>query len=63
MNAAIQQLHAAGHPVQDEDIARLSPFARRHLAVLGDYSFLLPNLAGQLRDLRDPANPDDGGDD
>jgi TnpA family transposase len=59
MNAAIQQLHAAGHPIQDDDITRLSPFVRRHLAVLGDYSFLLPNLAGQLRELRDPASPDD----
>ena len=24
----------------------------------GDYSFLLPDLAGALRELRDPASPD-----
>jgi hypothetical protein len=54
MNAASQQLSAAGRPIQDDDIARLSPFVRRHLAVLGAYSFLLPELAGNLRDLRHP---------
>ncbi len=27
---------------------------RRHIAVQGDYSFLLPALDGRLRELRDP---------
>ncbi|MDX6324801.1 MAG: hypothetical protein QOK15_1155 [Nocardioidaceae bacterium] len=63
MNAAIQQLSAAGHAVLAEDIARLSPFLRRHLAVLGDYSFMLPELAGNLRELRHPDSPDDHDDD
>jgi hypothetical protein len=31
-----------------------SPFVRRHLGVHGDYSFLLPELAGNLRELRYP---------
>jgi hypothetical protein len=63
MNAAIQQLSAAGHAVLAEDVARLSPFLRRHLAVLGDYSFMLPELAGNLRELRHPDSPDDHDDD
>ncbi len=54
MNAALDQLRANGHPVLDEDVVRLSPFVRRHLGVHGDYSFLLPELAGTLRELRDP---------
>jgi iron-sulfur cluster repair protein YtfE (RIC family) len=58
MNAALEQLRARGHPVLAEDVARLSPFARRHLRVHGDYSFLLPDLVGALRDLRDPNSPD-----
>ncbi len=58
MNAALEQLRAHGHQVQDEDVARLSAFRRRHLRVHGDYSFLLPELAGALRALRDPDNAD-----
>ena len=60
MNAALCELRAQGHPVLDEDVRRLHPFRRRHLAVTGDYSFLLPQLEGKLRELRDPAgHPDD----
>jgi hypothetical protein len=51
MNAALNQLRANGNAVLDEDIV---PFVRRHLGVHGDYSFLLPELAGTLRELRDP---------
>jgi len=58
MNAALEQLRAGGHRVDDEDVARLSPFIRRHLRVHGDYSFLLPELAGALRELRDPTSRD-----
>lgn len=54
INAALEQLRAAGYPVLDDDVRRLHPFMRRHLAVQGDYSFLLPALDGRLRELRDP---------
>ena len=35
MNAALDQLRARGSLVLDEDVARLSPFARDHLNVGG----------------------------
>jgi TnpA family transposase len=54
INAALGQLRAAGYPVLDQDTIRLHPFMRRHIAVQGDYSFLLPALDGRLRELRDP---------
>ncbi len=54
IDAALDQLRAQGHPVADEDVARLSPFVRHHLNVHGKYSFLLPELAGGRRALRDP---------
>ena len=45
MNAALDQLRAAqGYLVLDEDVARLSPFARDHLNVVGNYTFALPDL-------------------
>ena len=49
----------------DEDVRRLHPFMRRHLAIQGDYSFLLPALDGRLRELSDPTegqDEDDGED-
>jgi hypothetical protein len=46
--------------VDDADVARLSPLARRHLNVHGRYSFTLPELPGGLRPLRDPDQPDEG---
>jgi TnpA family transposase len=58
MNAALEQLRAQGHLVLDEDVARLSPFVRHHLNVHGKYSFLLPELLGGLRALRDPDAPE-----
>ena len=59
MNAALDQLRAQGHPVLDDDIARLSPLTRKHLNVLGRYGFLLPELPDGLRPLRDPNSIDD----
>jgi len=60
LDAAVRQLEAQGYPVRDEDMARLSPFVRKHLGVHGAYNFLLPDLApGVIRDLRDPDTPDD----
>jgi hypothetical protein len=32
--------------VHEADIARLTPFARHHVNMLGRYSFQLPGLAG-----------------
>jgi len=61
LDAAVRQLRTQGYPVLEEDMARLSPFVRRHLGVQGTYSFVLPDLApGAIRELRDP---DDGDDD
>ncbi|MEP6856062.1 MAG: Tn3 family transposase [Pedococcus sp.] len=54
LDAALTQLRAQGYPVRDEDVARLSPYMRRHLNVHGHYSFLLPDFAGLRRALRDP---------
>ena len=59
MSAVVDELRAQGYPVKDEDAARLSPFVRHHINVLGRYSFFLPELPGGLRPLRDPNAPDD----
>ncbi|WNI19679.1 Tn3 family transposase [Streptomyces sp. ITFR-21] len=54
MNAALDQLRANGHEVREEDVARVSPFVRHHINMLGRYSFALPEIPGGLRPLRDP---------
>ena len=60
MNAALETLRAQGYLVLGEDVARLSPFVREHLNVVGKYSFLLPDLGeGGFRPLRDPGAGDD----
>lgn len=59
MNAALGQLRAEGYPARDEDLARLSQFVRHHLDVHDRYSFVLPDLAGGVRPLRDPDADDD----
>lgn len=60
LDAAVHRLKAQAYPVRDEDMARLSPFVRKHLGVHGAYNFLLPDLAPRtIRDLRDPDAPDD----
>jgi hypothetical protein len=59
MDAAITQLWADGFDVRDEDVARLSPFVRHHVNMLGRYSFQLPELPGGLRPLQDPDADDD----
>jgi TnpA family transposase len=58
-DAALRRLRALGHQVLDEDVARLSPFVRRHLNVHGKYSFRLPELPGGFRSLRDPDAPEE----
>jgi hypothetical protein len=59
MDTAVNQLRADGFDVRDEDVARLSPFVRQHINMLGRYSFQLPDLPGGLRPLRDPGAPDE----
>lgn len=60
MDRALAQLRRHGYPVGDDDVARLSPFMRRHIGIDGHYSFHLPDLAGAThRPLRDPDSADD----
>jgi hypothetical protein len=59
MDAAVNQLRADGFDVRDEDVARLSPFVRHHINMLGRYSFQLPELPGGLHRLRDKDTTDD----
>nr|WP_275297145.1 Tn3 family transposase [Streptomyces cyaneogriseus] len=59
MDAAVNQLRTDGFEVRDDDVARLSPFVRHHINMLGRYSFQLPDLPGGLRPLRDPGTPDE----
>ncbi len=56
-DAAGNQLRWDGFDVRDEDVARLSPFVRQHINMLGRYSFklpYLPYLPGGMRPLRNP---------
>ncbi|MEU4068402.1 Tn3 family transposase [Streptomyces wedmorensis] len=59
LDAAVAQLRADGHDVRGEDVARLSPFVRHHVNMLGRYSFQLPDLLDGLRPLRAPDAVDD----
>lgn len=54
MNAALDLLRSEGHPVSQEDVARLSPFGHDHINMFGQYSFVLPDevMRGELRPLR-----------
>ncbi|WTF79510.1 transposase [Streptomyces sp. NBC_01594] len=58
-NGAVTQLRADGFDAREADVARLSPFVRHHVNMLGRYSFQLPELPGGLRPLRDPDADDD----
>jgi Tn3 transposase DDE domain len=51
MDAAPAQLRAGGFELREEDVARLSPFVRHHINMMGRYSFQLPELPGGLRTL------------
>ncbi|WP_458687573.1 Tn3 family transposase [Nocardia tengchongensis] len=57
LDHAVTELRAQGYPVLDEDMARLSAFIRTHLGLDGHYSFVLPDLGGRPRPLRDPDTP------
>ena len=56
IDAIRAQLRLEGHPVHDEDIARLSPLVHEHINMLGRYSFAVPEsvINGNLRPLRNP---------
>ncbi len=57
LDAVVEQLRDDGHPVREEDIARLSPLGYAHLNCLGRYAFTSQPPAG-LRPLRDPDTRD-----
>lgn len=60
LDKALNQLRAQGHPVRDEDAARLHPYWYSHLNVHGHYSFQPPEPGRTARlALRDPDLPDD----
>ena len=52
----LDQLRQEGYPVNDQDVAHLSPLIHAHLHTLGRYSFALPDdvARGEFRQLRDP---------
>jgi hypothetical protein len=58
MEAALSQLRAQGYPVNDDDVARLSPLLHEHINMLGRYSLSVPDAVakGELRALRDPTD-------
>ncbi|WP_206061813.1 Tn3 family transposase [Nonomuraea basaltis] len=51
MDAALTHLRTSGSEVREEDVARLSPFVRHHINLMGRYSFQLPEMPGGLRPL------------
>lgn len=59
MDRTLDQLKAESYPLVEEDVARLSPFVRQHINVVGTYSFTQPDLGpAGVRQLRDPDEPD-----
>jgi hypothetical protein len=55
MSVALDQLRGQAYLVLEEDVARLFPFVREHLNVVGNYTFALPDLGeAGMRPLRDP---------
>ena len=63
IDRAINSLKDDGQIVNDDDIARLSAYIRKHVNVHGTYSFARPADPSQPRPLRDPTTPDDEDDD
>jgi hypothetical protein len=62
LDHAVSELRAAGYPVLDADLERLSPYMRRHINFHGHYFFNRPDLPGGRRALRDPDTPGDDSD-
>jgi hypothetical protein len=59
VDKALGALRKVGYPLAEEDVARLSPFGRRHINVIGTYTFALPDLGpGGVRGLRNPDEPE-----
>ena len=58
LDRALAELREQGYPVLDQDVARLSAYARKHINVHGHYSFRLPDLGGTWRQLRDRDHTD-----
>jgi TnpA family transposase len=58
IDAAVDRLRADGHPVRNEDVARLSPLGHAHINMLGRYAFS-PRTDRALRPLRDPDTVDE----
>jgi TnpA family transposase len=58
IETVLDQLRKEGWPVEDEDIAHLSPLMHEHINMLGRYSFVVPKSVerGELRPLRKPAD-------
>jgi TnpA family transposase len=54
LDHALVTLREQGYPVRDVDAARLSVYQHAHLNVHGNYSFVLPDLRGGRRPLRNP---------
>ncbi|MFK0296363.1 hypothetical protein ACIQU6_38640 [Streptomyces sp. NPDC090442] len=52
--AAVERLAAVEELAVHGGDGGISPFVRHHANVLGRYSFLLPEMPGGLRPLRDP---------
>lgn len=58
MDKALDQLQAESYPLAEKDVARLSPFVRQHINVIGTYSFAQPDLGpAGVRQLRNPDEP------
>ena len=47
IEAALNQLRAQGYPVNDDDVARLSPLLHEHINMLGRYSFSVPEAVAK----------------
>jgi len=62
MQAALEQLKADGYPVDEADVARLSPLIFHHINMLGRYQFSVPDEVskGMMRPLRDPSGNNTG---
>lgn len=60
LDAAVTALRTERYPILEADLARLSPYVRRHINVHGRYAFPTSAAGRGLRVLRDPdADPDD----
>ena len=61
LDLALSQLRLQGHPVQDEDVGRLSPLKFEHIHLEGRYHFTLADTVaqGKLRALREPNEVED----